>query len=96
MQKALIVLLFLCSTAQAEDPKPPPLELCTIDNKPNEVYYCMETKLDDEVYLAVFAKDGLSAIRVAEVMKNGKQDVVFPWVRCSFTNRCVISKKGDN
>jgi hypothetical protein len=96
MRKALSVLLILCSTAQAEDPKPPPLQLCTLDGKPNEVYYCLETKLDDEVYVAVFAKDGLSAIRVAEIKKNGKQDVAFPWMGCSFFNRCVISKKGDN
>ena len=95
MQKALLVLLFLCSTAQAEDPQPPPLEFCTIDDKPDEVYYCIETRLGDGVYLAVFAKDGLSAIRVTEVTKNGKQDFVFPWVKCSFSN-CVISKKEGN
>lgn len=96
MRKALLVLLILCSTAQAEDPKPPPLELCILDGKPGEVYYCMETTLDNEVYLAVFAKDGLSAIRVAEIKKNGKQNFVFPWIKCSFSNRCIISKKGDN
>ena len=96
MQKALLVLSFLCFAVQAEDLKPPPLEFCTIDNKPDEVYYCIETRLDDEVYLAVFAKDGLSAIRVTEVKKNGKQDVVFPWIKCSFSGRCIIFKKEDN
>lgn len=96
MRIILVLSFFLSCVSSADELTPPKLEHCTLDSN-LEVYLCMQTLVGDETYLAVFAHDGLAAIRIAEIKKNGKQDVVFPpWTGCSFFKTCVIKKIGHN
>lgn len=96
MNKVLLILaMTFSSTLSAEDARLPPLSYCTLDNK-DERYACLKTVMDGDIYLAVFAKDGRSVLRVAEIKKNGDQDIIYSWKGCSFWHHCVISEIRDN
>lgn len=94
MQRILIVLLIAISPfiAHGEELKFPILGCCTLDKNEDELYSCMKNVVDNDTYLAVFAKDGLSVIRIAKIKKKGAQDILFPWLGCKFFKSCSITE----
>lgn len=72
---ALLLISAVEVYAAQEVPKAPKIEYCTLGT---EVYACINTIMGGTRYLAIFAKDGNSLIRVIEITKRGKQYTIYP------------------